>query len=318
MAIQRWQQQGQTTANNNYVELSFVRTVSEPNNAATVNALVNTHTLINNGEHNPVPLSSAEHIVAQSRQYPIAINTLGHYSLIVNNKLKNSDNKGHRKPNELLKVLIAFGGKSVGEVRISDAMWPDADGDVAHTSFSVTLHRLRKLLGSEALLLNDGHLTLNSQRCWVDVWELEKTLNKLKDTINSQQIDHNLIIQLSNQALQLYHGPFLGNEDEQPWYIAYRDKISNKFSNCLMLICDYLERINRCDLAMQFYRKGIEIDALQEEYYIRLMKCYALKNRYAEAIATYQQFTRLLDALIGIAPSADSTNLYRNILRQAQ
>jgi len=317
MAIQRWQQQAQT-ANNQHLELSFAHATPETNNATLVNALANSNTLINNNEHSPAPIKDEEANAAPLSQYPVVINTLGHYSLLVNSKRKNSENKGHRKPNELLKVLIAFGGRSVGEVRISDAMWPDADGDVAHTSFSVTLHRLRKLLGSDTLLLNDGHLTLNSQRCWVDVWELEKTLNKLKDNINSQYPDHVLITTLANKALQFYHGPFLGNEDEQPWYIAYRDKINNKFSNCLMLICDHLERVNRCDLAVQFYKKGLEIDPLQEEYYIRLMKCYALKSRYAEAIATYLQCARLLDALIGISPSTDSTNLYHNILRQAQ
>ncbi|NOZ52158.1 MAG: hypothetical protein GXP08_03280 [Gammaproteobacteria bacterium] len=313
MAIQRVQQLTQKISNPiEYIEHNFTNPTPKLNDTTPINTSANTNAPLNS------IANIAECNVEASYQYPIMINTLGHYSLSVNNKHKNSHNKGHRKPNELLKVLIAFGGRSVGEVRISDAIWPDADGDVAHTSFSVTLHRLRKLLGGDALLLNDSHLTLNSQQCWVDVWELEKTLNELKDNINKQGNDHRSITQLANQALQLYQGPFLGNEDEQPWYIAYRDKINNKFSNCLMLICDYFEHINRCDLAMQFYRKGIEINPLQEELYIRLMKCYAVKNRYAEAIAMYQQCTRLLDALLGIAPSPDSTNLYHNILRQAQ
>ena len=42
--------------------------------------------------------------------------------------------------------LIALGGREASEERLSNALWPDADGDLAHESFTITLHRLRRLM----------------------------------------------------------------------------------------------------------------------------------------------------------------------------
>ena len=86
--------------------------------------------------------------------------------------------KGQHKPIEMLKALIALGGRDVGETRLSEALWPDTDGDVAHSAFSVTLHRLRKMIGHSALQLNDSRLSLNPDMCWVDVWACEQLLNQ--------------------------------------------------------------------------------------------------------------------------------------------
>ncbi len=52
--------------------------------------------------------------------------------------------KAQRKPLALLQALVAFGGQRVREDRLSEALWPDADGDAAHQALSTTLHRLRR------------------------------------------------------------------------------------------------------------------------------------------------------------------------------
>ena len=51
-----------------------------------------------------------------------------------------------KKPLELLKAIIAFGGSNVATERICDALWPDADGDRALNSFKFAIHQLRRLL----------------------------------------------------------------------------------------------------------------------------------------------------------------------------
>lgn len=51
------------------------------------------------------------------------------------------------KPRALLEVILALGGCNIIEEKISGVIWPDADGDAAHSAFSTTLYRLRKALG---------------------------------------------------------------------------------------------------------------------------------------------------------------------------
>ncbi len=73
--------------------------------------------------------------------------------------------KAQKKPLELLKALIAGGGRAVDKARLADFLWPDADGDAA---LDMTISRLRKLLGrADALRIEDGKLGLDPQRVWV-------------------------------------------------------------------------------------------------------------------------------------------------------
>lgn len=54
-----------------------------------------------------------------------------------------------RKPLELLKAILALGGREVDPASITDLLWPDAEGDAAQKALETALHRLRKQLGNE-------------------------------------------------------------------------------------------------------------------------------------------------------------------------
>jgi DNA-binding SARP family transcriptional activator len=49
------------------------------------------------------------------------------------------------------------------------------------------LHRLRKLLGREdAVVLRDGHLSLNERVVWVDVWAVQALLEPLSEGLHRE------------------------------------------------------------------------------------------------------------------------------------
>ena len=47
-----------------------------------------------------------------------------------------SSGKSQRKLLELLKALVAFGGEQVNIDKLSDALWPDAEGGLARSAFA--------------------------------------------------------------------------------------------------------------------------------------------------------------------------------------
>jgi two-component SAPR family response regulator len=247
----------------------------------------------------------------------VRIFTFGRFSILLNNQTANFSNSGQKKSLELLKTLIAFGGREVGEVRLCEALWPDSDGDVAHTTFSVTLHRLRKLIGTDTLLLNDSRLTLNSEVCWVDAWEYERTIGKIKQLLNTRPIDPQHITKLVHQAMDLYHGPYLGNEDEQPWFLSYRDRLHSKFIRCLLDVCAYLEKNHRYDEASQLYEAGLDVDDLCERIYVKLMTCYLNLGQRAQAMKVYQRCHSVIKAHYGVEPSDELQTLFESLKKCA-
>jgi LuxR family maltose regulon positive regulatory protein len=257
-----------------------------------------------------------EHIktdVLDQENFPIQIFTLGRFSLLHATDSVRFSGKGQRKSLELLKTLIAFGGRDVGETRLNEALWAESDGDVAHTAFAVTLHRLRKFIGSETLILSDGRLTLNPALCWVDSWSCQRLIGQIKNNLNQRPIEHEKLIKQTNELVSRYHGPFLGNEDEQPWFLSYRQRLHNKFLGSIFSVGSYLEQSGHCDLAIDLYENALVIDDLSERSYLKLMRCYCKIGHNSEALKVYQRCKKLLMAHLGVEPCAETVALYNSL-----
>ncbi|MBI3600887.1 MAG: hypothetical protein HY097_09660, partial [Nitrospinae bacterium] len=119
--------------------------------------------------------------------YQVKIFTLGQFKIIKDEKSVRFGRKVQKRPLQMLKALIALGGHDVKEEQLSDMLWHDAEGDMAHESFKITIRRLRQLVGiKDAIQLHEGLVTLDQRYCWVDTWAFEHIYRKinsiLKDT----------------------------------------------------------------------------------------------------------------------------------------
>jgi DNA-binding SARP family transcriptional activator len=216
--------------------------------------------------------------------------------------------KAQKKPLELLRAIVAFGGRDVGITKLTHALWPDTDGDKARITLRSTLLRLRRLVGEEAIAQKGNYLSLNPQYCWLDVWALEQLSDQ-----NSSSTTH---YTRAERLFNLYQGAFLPDDDE-PWLISQRDRLR---SIALRLIIEYggeLEDTDQVAAASDLYQKGIETDPLAEDLYRKLMRCYARQNRQSEALALYQRCRTTLGRLLQIEPTAETTALYREIQGRA-
>ena len=111
--------------------------------------------------------------------WPVRVRLLGGFELETERGAEERKQARGRKqplkPLELLKFLVAQSGTGIGVGRVIDALWPEAEGDAGKKSFEITLHRLRKLLGSDqAIRLEGGKLALNTTLCWIDCFAFER------------------------------------------------------------------------------------------------------------------------------------------------
>uniref|UniRef100_UPI001B8D7254 AfsR/SARP family transcriptional regulator n=1 Tax=Kuenenia stuttgartiensis TaxID=174633 RepID=UPI001B8D7254 len=104
----------------------------------------------------------------------------GRFTLLKEDSPVSMSGKVPRKPLELIKAIISLGSKEVSIDRVTNMLWPDTEGDMAHHAFESTLYRLRRLIGNDAAIkLQGGHLSLDSRYCWVDVWVFERLLEEI-------------------------------------------------------------------------------------------------------------------------------------------
>lgn len=205
-------------------------------------------------------------------------------------------------PLRLLKVLIALGGREIAESAISNILWPDADGDMAHQSFETNLHRLRKLLDlPEALRLSDGKVTLDNRYCWVDAWAFERLIGKADESRHKGETDH--APDLTGKAIGLYRGAFLAGEREEPWMVSASERLRSKFLRGAFRMGSHLESLSAWEKAVTHYERCLEIDDLIEDFYRRLMVSYRHIGKRSEALSAYQRCKKTLTSVLGISPS---------------
>ncbi|MEK6663167.1 MAG: BTAD domain-containing putative transcriptional regulator [Pseudomonadota bacterium] len=245
--------------------------------------------------------------------WPYRFYTLGRFSIIQDGQPLTLTAKGQKKPLELLKALIAFGGREVSQAQLTAALWPDAEGDAGQQAFEVTLHRLRKMLGEDApLQLKDGRLTLDARRCWVDVWAFERLLSTLEAGLREHKPDG--LDAVAQKLFTLYQGAVLDRESELPATLSLRERLRSRFLRNLKELGRHHESQQAWDRATEYYLRALEVEPLAEEFYQKLMLGYHTLERTAEGLAVYERCKKTLHTSLGVGPSRETEALRQSLV----
>jgi len=249
--------------------------------------------------------------------WPFKVHTLGTFRLLHDNAPMVSVGKAQKRPLDLLKVLIAHGGREVSEAHITEALWPRIDGDSAHRSFVSTLHRLRKLLGADrALVVSAGKLSLDGRLVWVDTWAFEQLTAQIDRFLRSgrERIGRLQLTELSDRLLELYAGPFLGNDAEESWSLTLRERLRNRCVRTIGEVARFWQQSGEVEQAVEYLNRSLEADEHAESIYRQLMQCYVELGRHAEALDAYVRCRTILGARLGIEPSPETRGIYERLL----
>jgi hypothetical protein len=108
--------------------------------------------------------------------WPLRVEIFGGLRLSKDGEPLVSAPRSQRRPLEILEALVALGAREVDANALSDALWPDSDGDAAQHALETGLHRLRKLVGKQAVVQRAGRISLDERTVWLDLWALEREL----------------------------------------------------------------------------------------------------------------------------------------------
>ncbi len=253
----------------------------------------------------------------ESWPWSLKVYTLGRFEMVVDDKPVRFPGRVQQKPLAMLKAIVAFGGKDATEEQLIDALWPDADGDVAHKSFDTTLHRLRKLVNNDnAIMLQEGRVSLDERYCWVDTIAFERALCHTEEAWKADKgqsrglDDTSSPAELIEKIVGTYKGHFLPGDKKQPWTISLRERLRAKFMHSINTLGRYWMEAGRYDKAVHVFMNGLEIDDLAEEFYQHLMVCYNQLGQQAEAVKVYNRCRSVLRSSLGLKPSSKTEVIY--------
>lgn len=239
--------------------------------------------------------------------------TLGGFEMLREGQNVEFSAKGPGRPLELLKVLVAYGGRHVRVDQLTDALWPHVDGDYAYKSFTATLHRLRRLLtDDDALLLREGRLSLNPALFWVDAWAFDHLVAEV-DACADAAAPAAQVRALAAELVALYRGSFLPDESDQSAYLARREQLRARLLRALGQAWPADSKEHTAAEA-DAWARCIQADELHEPFHRELMLALRRRGDTSRAAATYQHLCALLAARLHLQPSPETQAVYQDLL----
>jgi len=235
--------------------------------------------------------------------WPVRLYCLGRFAVVCGDKELRFSTKAQAKPLELLKTVLALGGRDVSAAQVAGALWPEQDGDAALNVLGTTLYRLRKLLGhDDALTLSDGKLALDPKVCRVDAWVFERECTRFEDVLVAG-LDADATIVEAQRVVGRYAGAFLPSDDERPFVLARRERLRSRFRRHVELAVARLGQASRWVDSERLLRRAIEVDLLAEGLHRALLESLLAQGRNAEVVEAYERLASLLRAELGVEPS---------------
>jgi len=259
-----------------------------------------------------LPLPDAA-LAPEAWPWPLRVRTLGGFAIERDGARVEFTGKAQKRPLELLKALIALGPRDVPLAQLADALWPDADGDAGQRALATTLHRLRRLLGSERVIVQtEGRVRVDPETCWVDAWHFEALLASRAEPRDASRRTKSRVAGLQ-RALAVYRGTFLEAEASVAWTVSARERLRARFLGAAKELARELEDAGSLDGAADCYSNALAVDDLAEDLYQGLMRCQQRAGRVAEAVATFERCRRTLRSGLGVEPSGGTRELFEKL-----
>ena len=256
--------------------------------------------------------------------WPVKIEALGGFRVLIYNQPLKLDGKAQHKPLDLLKLLVAravsssiapgSSGLSTASssalpstdiTEIINELWPDLEAKDPKASFDVALHRLRKLLTVDsAITIADGRVSLAPELVWCDAIQFARASGAAGNTN----------VSASTQALRDYTGPLFGDKQVADWAFSARERLANQFVKRVSLQGEALETAGNYRDAIEVYERGIVQDNLIDPFYRGLMRCHLARGESAEALRVYRRCREILSVVLGVEPSAETRELRASII----
>ncbi len=242
----------------------------------------------------------------------VFVRTLGDFYLQVGDR-KIYDRQWHgRQSKKLLKAIIVFGGCKVDMEHLSYLLWPDHEGDRALNNLKMAISRLRQVVscGDDVvpwIAVKHKKVSLLQKLCRVDAIDFQKALDTIAGRADPAALQ---------EALSLYTGDFLPQDEGGGWIIQHRDFLRTRFVKGVLELTSHCLRQHDHETALRFLEQARQSDPLHEGIYARMMEVYLAMGYRGKALDVFYHLRNLLATELGVAPGQTLLALARQARRK--
>ncbi len=194
----------------------------------------------------------------------------------------------------------------------------DKPEEQARRALSTDLWRLRAAFCEYGLDSNDyldtsprGIGIRKGAEISLDILIFEQSFDRLSG-VPVSELTQEQYQKLSDIASMYRHDP-LSNFDQE-WCFVLRERLRSKYTALVDMLLQYDLAKDNWTSAIVWAQKLLEMDPMLEHAHRALMQCYYLTGNRGIAIRQYMRCVDVLERELQIAPSEETTRMYRGLL----
>lgn len=232
---------------------------------------------------------------------------------------------GSEKVRALLAYLAVESAHAHRRTALTAMFWPDSTDKKAAHSLSQTLLRLRQALREKDY--PDSFLVVTPQDvqfkywgdCQLDVVRFRELFHLASQHVHAAGSPCEVCAQWLAQAVELYQGDLLAGlfvADSvafEEWRVVQQEKLHGQALEMLTRLADYHEQRQEFDRVQNYARRLISLEPWHEAAHLQIMRALVQSGQHSAAMRQYEVYQRALAETLGIKPSAELTQLYKQI-----
>jgi predicted ATPase/DNA-binding SARP family transcriptional activator len=240
----------------------------------------------------------------------LCVRALGPLQISRGGELLGTERWSYAKPRELLLYLLCNRSGATKE-QIGQAIWPEATPSQVRNNLHVSLHYVRKVLGSSDWIVyaEDRYRVDPGRTIAFDLEAFESEAGAILDDLAAVN-DDRLRGTLSN-----YRGDFLGAELFGVWHYEWRDRALSRYVALLAILAERCFHRQDYGEAMRLYQQLITREELREDFHRGFMQCLARTGARARALRHAEQLVQLLREEMDAEPEPETAEFCERLRR---
>jgi len=215
--------------------------------------------------------------------------------------------------------LLLPRGFAVSRDALAALLWDEAPPNAWDTALNAVVSKLRALLAKAGLdksrvlpsVLGCYQLVLPAD-AWLDVEAAFNSLHAAEGMLKRGR--HQEAWAAAQVAYHIYKRPFLPAEMGD-WAVLQRGQLATLHVRACECLAETYIRNGEPAIAVDLARQAVVAQPYRETTYQILMRAHAAAGNRAEALRAFEECRRYISDQLGVSPSADTEQVYLNILR---
>ncbi len=253
---------------------------------------------------------------------PLHIRLLGAFELKVGNRLVPGESWKRKQARDIFKVLCLQYPFSCSQEQLMETFWPGAAPSKARSSLWAEISYMRTQLepwlgkgpvksSSYIISSNKTYRLFLPEGSTLDIMLFKREIQRAKDFLGKGQGIHAAVC-LEN-AVELYREDLLLEDLYAPWCSGYREELTNMFSRALARLGEIYMDKREIEKCIHINQKRLDVDQLDEDAYLTIMRCHLMLGKDAKAMETYNLCVKALKEGLDMEPGERLRNLAEKI-----